>query len=318
MIAEFSPATWVRGSRPNDGVRLFLGNAVLPIPIIQVPADHLVNSWELLSIAHEVGHDLEHDLALKQRLEGSLEAALAAAGVPAERRAVWQLWRSELYADLVGLQLAGPAFGRSLMGLLLLPEAMVVEFNPSDPHPTHYVRILIAAAYTRTLVPDAPSPAVKAARARVEADAAALETDWKAAYPNASEGAGLFLADAPTAWAALMDTPFPELQGETMRSLIPFTAADDGRIRAAADYLATGENAPQPGSLRKIRQCLSAALLAADRAEPGDLQPYLAQVDARARQLVRDNTPDVVRASESAVHLKYIQGFADALLHAES
>jgi len=317
VIAEFSPATWVRGSRPNDGVKLFLGNALLPIPVIQVPADHLVNSWELLSIAHEVGHDLEYDLELTTRLEESLETALTQAGVPAERQAVWQLWRKELFADLVGLQLAGPAFARSLMSLLLLPEPMVIEFNPEDVHPTHYVRILINAAYARTLIPADAKPGVREARARVDADATALEADWKAAYPMPSKDAELFLNDAAAACTALVGTAFPELKGLTVRALMPFTAADDVRIRAAADYLATGQNAPQPGSFAKIRHCLSAARMAADRFGAADVGKYLQEVDTRTRQLVRDNTPDVVRGSESAAHLKYVQTFAATLLKTE-
>ncbi|MBN2547933.1 MAG: hypothetical protein JXB15_02150, partial [Anaerolineales bacterium] len=33
LTAEFSPATWVRGSRPNDGRDYHLGTANLPIPV---------------------------------------------------------------------------------------------------------------------------------------------------------------------------------------------------------------------------------------------------------------------------------------------
>ena len=313
VIAEFSPATWVRGSRPQGSGGLLLGTALLPIPVIQVPADHLVNSWELLSVVHEVGHDLEKDLGLESRLRESLEGALDQAGVPVDRKATWQLWRGELFADLVALQLAGSAFARSLMSLLLLPKALVVDFRAADPHPTPWVRILLNAAYVRTLIPEGPG-AVGQARLRLEADAAALEGDWKAAYPDPSADADVFLADAPHVFRALMDTPFPELKGATARALMPFTAADDARIRAAADYLATGQNAPQKGSFGKIRQTLSAARLAVDRTDRPDLAAYLQEVDGRARKLVRDNTPDVVRGSDSAAHLKYVRSFAKSLL----
>ena len=56
----YSPLTWVRRSRPNDGRRYDLGESTVPIPVIEIPWDHLGNGWELMSLHHEVGHRRPH------------------------------------------------------------------------------------------------------------------------------------------------------------------------------------------------------------------------------------------------------------------
>ncbi len=152
LTAEFSPATWVRGSRPNDGRDYFLGASNLPIPVIELPWDHVENIWEFMTLHHEVGHDLEADLKIRQPLAASLETTLKNGGVPDDRIQQWSQWQGEIFADLVGLQLGGPPFAECLMHLLLLPKSMVVTIDPSDPHPTHYPRVLMNAAYIPTMI----------------------------------------------------------------------------------------------------------------------------------------------------------------------
>jgi hypothetical protein len=138
LTAEFSPATWIRGSRPNDGRNHHLGTAQLPIPVIELPWDHVENTWEFMSLHHEVGHDLEADLKLREVLATSLQTTLGNAPAPSDRIQQWMNWQGEVFADLVGLQLGGPAFAEALMHLLLLAAGMVTTFDPNDPHPTHY------------------------------------------------------------------------------------------------------------------------------------------------------------------------------------
>jgi hypothetical protein len=71
----------VRGSRPNDGRNYDLGEALVPIPVIELPWDHLGSAWEYLSLHHEVGHDIEADLALRPTLQSTLRQKLAAGNV---------------------------------------------------------------------------------------------------------------------------------------------------------------------------------------------------------------------------------------------
>jgi hypothetical protein len=316
ISAEFSPATWVRGSRPRDTVAFHLGPMKLPIPVIEIPADHLVSSWELLSIPHEVGHDLEQDLGIDQALTGALEAALHAAPgpIPPERVDAWMRWKGEVFADLIALQLAGPAFAESLMALIMLPAAWVLGWNAGDVHPNHFVRILTCAAYAKTLAPPkAGEPAAAAqVRAQIAADADALVLVWKEIYPGAPARLTAFAEDFDVVFGALMDAPLAELQGATVRSLVPYEAADDARIRHAAEYLRTGLNTPVKGTV-KPRHCVSASRLAvtAAGAAGGDLAVALASIDERTTQLVRDNTPSVLRGSDSSAHDAFIQSFVE-------
>jgi hypothetical protein len=68
LVTQFSPATWPRGARPPA-----LQNNCLPVPVIDLPWDHLANPWELLTIAHEVGHDIDEDLGkLTQALQPAI------------------------------------------------------------------------------------------------------------------------------------------------------------------------------------------------------------------------------------------------------
>lgn len=297
LTAEFSPATWVRGSRPNDGRNYDLGTATLPIPVIQVPWDHVANVWELLSLHHEVGHDLEADLKLRPRLQKAVAAAVAG-----ERQSRWMAWQPEVIADLIGLQLAGPAYTEMLMNLLLLPAADVTPLDVSDPHPTHYPRILMNAAYIRTLV--------KGNQALLD-HAQRVEDIWLSFYGTQPQFDD-YISDFPDVFAALMDQGFDELKGKSLRDLLPYTAADDARIRGAAGYILTGRN--KPAQLRP-RHCVSAARLAVSQtAQAGTLDDALLdQINLRTARLARDNAPKGVRAGDSsAPHRKFIAQFVTA------
>ncbi|HEU0068560.1 MAG TPA: hypothetical protein VFQ26_04770, partial [Nitrospiraceae bacterium] len=115
LNAETSPLTWLRSQRPREGgAQIFSGSQSLPFPVIELPWEQMENLWELMALHHEVGHDLEKDLNLVIPIETSLREKLIAAGVDPARRKIWNAWRKEVFADLVALQLGGPAFARSL------------------------------------------------------------------------------------------------------------------------------------------------------------------------------------------------------------
>lgn len=306
LAAEFSPATWVRGSRPHDGRDYQLGVVRLPIPVIEVPWDHVVNLWEFLSIHHEVGHDIEADLLLRPALRASVEQALADAGATQDRIALWQGWQGEVFADLVALQLAGPAFAEALMDLLLLPATTVLTVNPADPHPTHYPRVLMAARYARTLVSPVPTS--------LEETASRVETTWRTVY-GFQPAFDATLDEFTHVAKALMDTPFDQLKGKTVRELMPFTAEHESRIGSAAAYLVTGTNAPAALSLLP-RHCVSAARLAISRAAAdAAVFPELAEtINQRTQGLVEKNTPEGVRGPTSSTrHAKFVASFVNRI-----
>ncbi len=202
FTSEFSPATWVRGSYPEGLRRPRRGEYRTPIPVIELPWDHAETPWDFLTLAHEVGHDLESDLALRDELLQALEAELRAAGAPNDRVDVWKDWQAETFADLVALQLVGPAYTDTLMRLLLLPAKEVTSYDKDDPHPTHYVRILMNTTYIRTLIPDGPAAAAQ--RDVVARHADRIDAAWRATYGD-PEPLRKFQADFPAVFRALMD-----------------------------------------------------------------------------------------------------------------
>jgi hypothetical protein len=304
--AEFSPVTWARGTRPYDGRDYLLGKSTTPIPVIELPWDHVQNLWEFLSIHHEVGHDLDADLKVRPALRLALNFKLGGEGVANDRIVNWLAWLGEVFADLVALRLGGPAYIEMLLHLFLGPADKVVTPDDKDPHPTPYLRILKNIAYARTLLPG---------DAALTAHLDQLATRWTAIY-GAQPQFKDYVDDFPHVFEALMATPFEELKDKTVQSLLPYTATDDGRIRYAADYLRTGQNAPEKGKTAP-RLCISAARLAVTRAAADGadgLGERLRDINDRTYALIADNTPDVLRAGEgmSPRRRQHLVGFARA------
>ncbi|MGD9029209.1 MAG: hypothetical protein PVG25_05310 [Anaerolineae bacterium] len=309
LTAELSPATWVRGQRPHDGRNYYLGTASLPIPVINLPWDHVENIWECMSLHHEVGHDLEADLGLREVLAASLRKVLTGNGVPSNRIEQWVGWQGEVFADLVGLQLGGPPWAEALMHLLLLPAAAVTTTQQAtdptgkdyDPHPTPYLRILMLTAYIPTMIAD---------HKPLADDAQQVEDRWIGLYGDQSQFAAWW-ADFPLVFQALMDTPFEALKEKTVRQLMPYTKADDARIRGAVKYLRTGKN--KPAQLRP-RHCISAARMAVTEAAlEGQLDnDLLNSINERTMKLVRDNAPGGLRGgADTPAHREFIASFVD-------
>jgi hypothetical protein len=313
--ADYSPATWVRGSRPNDGRAYDLGETRLPIPVIEMPWDHLGCAWEYLALHHEVGHDIEADLSLRPVLQLSLQNKLSAAGVPNKRIAIWLKWVGEIFADLCGLELAGPAFADSLMHLLLLPSVAVKTFDEDDPHPTHYPRILMNAEYIRTVL--GTSSAMLETSQAMKDHAARIETTWKNIYGNTSGNPDLdaFLEDFPKVAESLMNMKFAELQNHTVRELIPYTEADDLRIRSAERFFRTNMNRP---NALPIRHAVSAARIALTTAgQSGPVSDQLCNdINQRVVDYVRQSAPPGLRGGGATEHEKFIAGFTERMFPA--
>jgi hypothetical protein len=302
--ADYSPATWVRGSRPNDGRAYDLGETLLPIPVIEMPWDHVTNAWEYLALHHEVGHDIESDLKLRPVLQNSLQQVLSGASVPLSRIKVWLKWEAEVFADLCGLQLAGPAFTEALINLLLLPAANVKTFDEDDPHPTHYTRILMNAEYIRTL---GNAQAIKD-------HAAQLETKWKSVYGVDSGDTDLdaMTQDFPLVFQSLMDTKFPILKDHTVRELMPFTDVDDAKIRFAEKFFLKGTNRPND---LPLRHTVSAARFAiATASQDGSLSDQLcSDIHQRVCAYVRETAPQGLRGGGPDEHEKFIASFTERM-----
>jgi len=146
MRTGFGPATYRRGIQLRQ-----LAQELNPFPLIQLPYHRLVNPWTLGAILHEVSHNLQSDLGLSRVIPLSIGRHLLRAGVPRRIAQIWVKWNREIFADLSGLLLGGPAVVASLMDVVGLAPAVVMNFNPSGVHPVPYLRVLLSVELLRRM-----------------------------------------------------------------------------------------------------------------------------------------------------------------------
>lgn len=297
-----SPATFARGSLPWNEDRK------LPIPVIELPWEHISNLWEFLSLHHEVAHDLEADLQLRPVLLNLLKQRLAETGVPNSRVDIWLKWEKEIFADLVALLLAGPAFAYSLINTLFLPHESVITYNDEDSHPSHYIRIFLNSAFVRTLITES---------ANIDQEANTLDNLWIQLYGDIDKIGNYkvddFRNDFHIIFEVLIDTKFDILKGHSVRELIPYTATDDEKIRSTIIFLTSGQNIPL--SIRP-RHIISASRLALDHIvlQSGDHSNKINDLNTRVSELVKSNTPPGLKAVvDSKKHHDFIRSLAASL-----
>jgi len=255
LVTQCSPATWPRGWRPAA-----LQNRSLPVPVIDLPWDQMVNPWGLLAIAHEVGHDVDEDLGkLTEALQPAITARMNETRIPAGRFVKWQRWTSEILADLVGVLLTGPAFVSTLIELLMLPRHYVRHISSTDEHPPPYLRILINAALVRRL--------------GLSQSADALETRWRGFYGEPGDDFGPYLSDIEPVLSAILEAPLDALrnrqngQRHSLSELLTFTPDDQVLIDEAAAGLSDDV---LPGKL-SIRHVVSVSQVVFEQAvQTGD------------------------------------------------
>lgn len=146
-----SPFTWPRGwqflaesvpaSEGADSPMLAELVRQLPISVIGAPWFQADFAPESLVVAHEVGHDVQHDFGLTAALE-----AIVRAVVPTPQAAVWLDWLGEIFADLYGVVVAGPAFATTLGAFLFSPQIQAVtqsNLRVETPYPPLALRLLL-------------------------------------------------------------------------------------------------------------------------------------------------------------------------------
>jgi hypothetical protein len=306
-----SPATYARGTLPWDQDHS-LQDIKLPIPVIELPWDHISNLWEYLSLHHEVTHDLEADLKLRPVLTNSLKEKLCEAGISESRITIWLKWEKEIFADLVALLLAGPAFAYSMINTLLLPHQSVISYDDSDSHPSHYIRIFLNSAFVRTLIPE---------NKNISQEADKLDNLWIQLYGKiekiGNHKVDDFRNDFSIVFRSLIDTKFDILNGHSVRELIPYTITDDKRIRNATIFLTTGQNRSS-SSLLSPRHIISASRLALDQivSQSNDHRSKINDLNNRTAELVKLNTPIGRRAPVTVdikKHREFIKSLAEEL-----
>jgi hypothetical protein len=222
-----SPSTFRRGVSLTR-----LGRRKNPFPIIHLPYHRLVNPWTLGAIHHEVSHNIQSDLGLWEVVPRRIAPPLIAAGLPPDVARTWARWHKEIWADLCGLLLGGPALVTSLMGVVARSPRATLGFNSSGVHPTPYLRVLINLELLR--------------RMGFMAEAEAFDRLWRRLYPRPDAGnlPPAMLATFPRANRLVVDTicfqPYAQLGGKRLADVVCFRPAHQAMVAEAAGRIAHG------------------------------------------------------------------------------
>lgn len=246
MQHSASPATW------RGGIHLsrLLGDPN-PFPLIRIPWDR-DNPWQGVFL-HEVAHNLQADLGIWQENRAAVLSRIVRAARDASLAQVYARWHKEIFADLAGLLLGGPAVAWGLAMFLAHPLPRAATYRPDGPHPTGYIRVLILAEMLR--------------RMGFAADAARLGRVWRKLYDvrHFNRLPARLLATAPRLIRHVVD----EIAFQTRRNLaqhaladvIPFRQGDEEAIRHVAERLSEGHPPPKSLPPRHLVSAASYALV---------------------------------------------------------
>ncbi|HEX8172442.1 MAG TPA: hypothetical protein VF824_18045 [Thermoanaerobaculia bacterium] len=247
MRTGLSPATFRRAIPLQK-----LGAQLNPFPLVQLPYHRLMNPWTLGAVLHEVSHNLQNDLGLEHAIPKAIETRLVEEGVPQRIARIWHGWNREIYADLSGLLLGGPAIVASLMDVVGRSPAATTAFAHGAPHPTPWLRTLISCELLR--------------RMGFPKEAADYRHAWLRLYPSPGDSIPrAMLKTFETANAIVVDTicyrRYAQLGDKALAEVIRFAPKEQATVEEAARRLAAGND---PGVVPE-RFLIGAARVAIDR-----------------------------------------------------
>ncbi|HWW60208.1 MAG TPA: hypothetical protein VN181_02470 [Thermoanaerobaculia bacterium] len=254
MKTGLSPATFRRAIPLQR-----LGAQLNPFPLIQLPYHRLMNPWTLGAVLHEVSHNLQNDLGIDKTIPKAMYEQLVKNGIPQSVAATWKGWNREIFADMSGLLLGGPAVVASLMDVVGRAPASTLTFMDGAPHPTPWLRTFISCELLR--------------RMGFPAEAADYRRAWLRLYPDPRAGniPRAMLDTFDDANAIVVDTicyrKYPELGNKSLAEVQRFAPKEQTMVEEAARRLAAGID---PGVVPE-RFLIGAARVAIDRklARPG-------------------------------------------------
>jgi hypothetical protein len=251
----FAPATFRRGVKMTK-----LAQQPNPFPLVKLPYHRLVNPWTLGAIPHEVAHNLQADLGLWEPIPRAILQRLLSQGIPPSVARVWARWHKEIFADLCGLLLIGPAFVASLMDVVGNSPLRTTFFDVDGVHPTPYLRVLINLELLR--------------RMDFKEEAQAFRNGWNQLYPPNLLGhrfpkllAKTFTRAKQWVVDTLCFTPYRQLGDKSLAQVVCFAPKDQKIVEQAAGRLAAGND---PGII-PTRFLIGASRFALDQglARPG-------------------------------------------------
>jgi hypothetical protein len=191
-----------------------------------------VNPWTLGAVLQEVSHNLHNDLNLERAIPLHIARRLLRAGCGRFVASVWTRWNRELFADLSGLLLGGPAVVGSLLDVVGRSPATVLTYDPRGVHPTPYLRTFLSLELLR--------------RMGFTEEAQQYQQTWARLYPNHRAGnlPAALLRNFPHVVALVVDTvcfqPYPQLGNKSLAQVIRFQPKEQQMIEEAARRLAVG------------------------------------------------------------------------------
>lgn len=227
METGFTPATFRRGV-----IMTRLGKRKNPFPIVKLPYHRLINPWSLGAIHHEVGHNLQNDLGLWHEMPHHLLLNLRRAGIPDVVARLWARWHKEIWADLCGLLLGGPALVTSLIGVVARSPQATLAFSAGGVHPTPYLRVLINLELLQRL--------------GFSDQAVSFRRLWQRLYPAPQQGniPPQLLATFTQSNRIVVDTmcfqPYPQLGNKRLVDVVQFRPTHQAMVAEAAQRIAAG------------------------------------------------------------------------------
>jgi hypothetical protein len=223
--------------------------APLPIPLVRVQREDVDNAWNLLAICHEVGHDIYHNLNLEEETRQKIYLTLKSLGVSDQRAQLWITWHAELFADLVGTLIAGPAYVDSGMERLAAPPDQMLRIDPHDPHPTPYLRPFLGTFLVREM--------------GFVDEAVHLEEEWVSVYGSSPEFQ-MFFQEIPYVVHTLVHGEYQSLKGRALSGFVRVYKQEDDRTVTRAKAAILRE---QPAECRPLQAVCAARYAFRERPE---------------------------------------------------
>jgi hypothetical protein len=261
----------------------------LPVPVISVPWFQMRHLPDALIIAHEVGHNVEEDLALTDNLREAISSSVSPA-----RRAAWEEWFGEVFADFFGTLALGPAFVGTLMDFLASDANKVCteerEAGDWGDYPTDYLRVMLCLATLEKL--------------QFNASFTSLLAQWKALYPR--HAMTHFEPDIKSVVTALWDAKLPQLQNKTLPAVMRLKAGEHQNAVQEAEGFARGYN-PKSSDVRVF----AAACRLAFEKKPELI--YQAIIQEKLLEYFVNRIPRGVRAVTTEMDANRVKAYEDLL-----
>jgi hypothetical protein len=203
----------------------------IPVPLLFVSFDRAGSPWDWPLVFHEIGHPLMRELcggtpALEIEWAAALsQLALQGIGDPTIA-GYWARWSGEVFADVVGVMMGGPAYAVALQEALSQPREVLAQFHPEDPHPPQVVRVFLCAGILRSL--------------GFTTEAERLEQRQQAIYGPITQFEPI-MASLPAVAMPLTTMPLQSLHRRSLVDLVtPFSYSDQRAIENAAPGMMEG------------------------------------------------------------------------------